>query len=241
VHISFRTKLFVASIAAAGVSLAVVALLLSWQVRERQRDAIAQRLTDEARLIADLISAAPSLEGDALDREADRLGQYSASRVTLIAEDGHVVGDSTQTPAQLTTLENHAMRPEVVAARETGLGVSQRFSTTISTDMLYVAVRATHPTVRFVRVALPLTDIRSQLAVIRNLTLVALAVAVPVALGIAWLLSARLGQRVQEIAAVAQRQAAVDAIVRGQKTPEAALQEAQDATQRELDKALGKA
>jgi len=207
VHISFRTKLFVASIAAAGVSLAVVALLLSWQVRDRQREAIAQRLTDEARLIADLISAAPSLEGDALDREADRLGQYSASRVTLIAEDGHVVGDSTQTPAQLTTLENHATRPEVVAARETGLGVSQRFSTTISTDMLYVAVRATHPTVRFVRVALPLTDIRSQLAVIRNLTLVALAVAVPVALGIAWLLSARLGQRVQEIAAVAQRQA----------------------------------
>jgi multiple sugar transport system substrate-binding protein len=38
-----------------------------------------------------------------------------------------------------------------------------------------------------------------------------------------------------------QLQAAVDAIVRGQKAPEAALQEAQDATQRELDKALGKA
>jgi hypothetical protein len=35
--------------------------------------------------------------------------------------------------------------------------------------------------------------------------------------------------------------AAVDAIVRGQLTPEQALQEAQDATQRELDKALGKA
>ena len=206
-HTSFRTKLFVASIAAAGLSLVVVAVLLSWQVRDRQREAIQQRLTDEARLIADLISAAPSLEGDALDREADRLGQYSASRVTLVAEDGRVVGDSTQTPAQLTTLENHATRPEIVAARETGLGVSQRFSTTINTDMLYVATRATHPTVRFVRVALPLTDIRTQLAAIRNLTLVALAVAVPVALGIAWLFSARLGQRVREIAAVAQRHA----------------------------------
>lgn len=38
-----------------------------------------------------------------------------------------------------------------------------------------------------------------------------------------------------------QLSAAVDVIVRGQKTPEQALQEAQDATQRELDKALGKA
>jgi multiple sugar transport system substrate-binding protein len=35
--------------------------------------------------------------------------------------------------------------------------------------------------------------------------------------------------------------AAVEAVVRGQKTPEQALQDAQDATQRELDKALGKA
>src|SRR4029079_16404159 len=176
VHISFRTKHFVASIAAAGVSLAVVALLISWQVPDRQREAIAQRLTDEARLIADLISAAPSLEGDALDREADRLGQYSASRVTLVAEDGTVVGDSTQTPAQLRTLENHGTRPEIAAARGTGIGVSQRFSATLNTDMLYVAVRATHPTVRFVRLALPLTEIRSQLAAIRNLTLVALAI-----------------------------------------------------------------
>lgn len=38
-----------------------------------------------------------------------------------------------------------------------------------------------------------------------------------------------------------QLNAAVDAIVLGKKTPEQALQDAQDATQRELDKALGKA
>ena len=38
-----------------------------------------------------------------------------------------------------------------------------------------------------------------------------------------------------------QLQAAIDAVVRGQKSPEQALQDAQDAAQRELDKALGKA
>jgi two-component system phosphate regulon sensor histidine kinase PhoR len=207
VHTSFRAKLFIASVTAAGVSLLVVALLVSSQVRERQRAAIAQRLTDEARLIADLLSSAPSLERPAHDGEADRHGQFSASRVTLIADDGRVVGDSEQTPTQLETLDNHSTRPEVVAARESGLGISQRFSTTINTDMLYVAARSTHPVVRFVRVALPLTEIDAQQAAIRNLTLVALAVAIPVALGIAWLLSARLGRRVHEIAAVAQRHA----------------------------------
>jgi two-component system phosphate regulon sensor histidine kinase PhoR len=206
-HTSFRTKLFVASVSAAAVSLLVVAMLLSYQVRERQRDAIGQRLTDEVRLIADLLSSVPALDAAALDREADRLGQYSASRVTLIAEDGRVVGDSTQTPEQLATLENHSTRPEIIAARESGLGVSQRFSTTVNTDMLYIATRASHPVVKYVRVALPLTEIDAQLAAIRNLTLVALAVAIPAALVIAWVLSARLGRRVQEIAAVAQRHA----------------------------------
>jgi two-component system, OmpR family, phosphate regulon sensor histidine kinase PhoR len=201
----FRTKLFIGSVTVAAVSLLIMGWLLSSQVRDRQRAAIGRRVSDEARLIADLLSAAPALQGEALDREADRLGQYSSSRVTLIAEDGTVVGDSTQTPDQLRTLENHLQRPEVVAARESGYGESQRYSTTISTDMLYIAVRATHPVVKYVRVALPLTDIDAQQAAIRNLTVVALLTAIPVALVLAWVLSAPMARRVQAIARVAGR------------------------------------
>jgi two-component system phosphate regulon sensor histidine kinase PhoR len=210
VRTRFRTKLFISSLVAAAVSLTVASLLLSEQVRERQRAAITQRLTDEARLIADLLSAAPSLGEDAMDREADRLGRFSASRITLIAADGRVVGDSTQTPEQLRTLENHSTRPEVIAAGESGFGESQRYSTTVRTDMLYIAVRATHPVVRFVRVSLPLTDIDAQMAAIRNLTIVALAAAIPVAMALAWLLSAPIARRVQAIARVANRYSAGD-------------------------------
>ena len=118
----FRTKVFVSAVIASTVSLLVIALLLSMQVRQRQRVLIGERLHDEAQLIADLLAAAPGLERSAMDREADQLGKYSASRVTLIAEDGTVVGDSTQTEEQLKTLENHATRPEVIAARHTGFG-----------------------------------------------------------------------------------------------------------------------
>jgi hypothetical protein len=53
---------------------------MSWQIRERQRATVAQRLREEARLIADLLGSAPTLEGTALDVEADRLGQHSSSR-----------------------------------------------------------------------------------------------------------------------------------------------------------------
>lgn len=207
---TFRTNIFVSAVVAATVSLLVMALLLSMQVRQRQRVLIAQRLTEEARLIADLLASVPTVDRSALDREADRLGQYSVSRVTFIAEDGTVVGDSTQTEEQLRTLDNHSTRPEVIAARETGLGESQRYSTTVSTDMLYIAVRTNHPLVRYVRVALPLTEIVSQLAVIRNLTLVALLLVIPVALLVAWMTSAPLAHRVQSIAQVAGRYASGD-------------------------------
>ena len=206
---SFRAKLFIGSVAAATVSLLVASLLLSWEVRERQRDAIERRLSDEARAVAEVISA-ESVDDASLDREADRVGRFVASRVTFIAEDGRVVGDSTQSGPALAALENHLTRPEVLAAGRDSPGISQRYSTTVGTDMLYVAVRASHPVVRYVRLALPLTEIDAQLATIRTMTFVALGVAIPVALAVSWFVSAPLGRRVRAIAAVAARYAAGD-------------------------------
>ena len=207
---SFRTKIFVGSVVAAAISLLSLAAVLSWQVRGQQRSALERRLTDEAKLIADLLSQVTTLDGAGLDVEADRLGQLVSSRITLVAEDGRVVGDSSQPADTLGTLENHASRPEVVAAQERGIGTSQRYSTTVDADMLYVAVRASHPVVRFVRLALPLTDVDEQLAAIRRAALSAMAVAIPIALAVSWLLSAPLARRVQAIARVADRYSAGD-------------------------------
>ena len=80
-------------------------------------------------------------------------------------------------------MENHAQRPEVVAARATGIGRSRRHSDTLKIDMLYVAVPVRHPAIAFVRVALPLTDVRHQLQPIVTATLLALGVALVGAAG----------------------------------------------------------
>ena len=209
-RIGFRTKVFAGSLAAAAVALLALAALLSWQARERQRTAIEQRLTDQALLIADLLAQATSLETRELDQEADRLAELVPGRVTFIAADGRVLGDSTQTQAELATLENHGSRPEVVAARESGVGSSHRYSTTVNTDMVYVAVRASHPEVSYVRLALPVTDIDAQLATIRTATLLALAIAIPLALLVSWFASVSLARPVSAIARAAERYAAGD-------------------------------
>jgi two-component system phosphate regulon sensor histidine kinase PhoR len=76
--------------------------------------------------------------------------------------------------------------------------------------MMYVAVRASHPTVAFVRLALPVSSVTSQLATVRTAALTAFAATIPVALVVAWLLSAPLARRVQRIAGIAERYAAGD-------------------------------
>lgn len=207
----FRTKVFIGAFAAAALSLLALAGLMAWQVRQGERAAIERHLSDEAYLAADLLSKATTLDdAQSLDAEADRLGQLISARVTFISPDGSVIGDSTQTEAELRTLENHLNRPEVVAAREEGFGSSERYSGTISTAMVYVAVRAAHPMVGYVRLALPLTDVDAQLAAIVRATLGGLAAAIPFALLVSWLFSTSLSRRVTAIARVAERYSAGD-------------------------------
>ena len=205
---SFQVRFFVAALSAAVLALAVAGLLFATTMR-RQTDArIEATLRDQVRLAAELIARsrpADVPEVAELDDEADRLGQLTAARVTFIAADGRVVGDSSEPLAALATMENHALRPEVIDAREKGIGRAQRYSATLQIDMLYIAVPVAHPAMAYVRMALPLTDVRQQLRPILTATLVALSFALVGAGAIAWMFSARIGRRVRLIARLAER------------------------------------
>jgi len=203
---SFQTKLFVAALASAAIALAVAGALFATTTAQRTDERIEQTLLAEARLTADLLARATGAATVAeLDAEADRIGELVGARVTFIAADGHVVGDSSETLAGVALMENHASRPEVVEARQRGVGLARRHSDTLNIDMLYVAVRVAHPDIAFVRVALPLTDIRQQVLTILTATFTALGLALVGAAAMGWALSARIGQRVRTIAGVAQR------------------------------------
>ena len=59
-------------------------------------------------------------------------------------------------------LQEKSFRAHIAAARETGLGSATRFSTTVSRDMLYVAVRRAAGPVAIVRLAEPLSEVSRQ-------------------------------------------------------------------------------
>jgi two-component system phosphate regulon sensor histidine kinase PhoR len=210
---TFRTRLFVASLAATCAALLAMALLLSWSVRRSVEARIERGLVTEAQLTAELLSRQTSSSPEHLDAEADALGRMGSARVTFIAADGHVTGDSEVPFSQLTGLENHAGRPEVRAALAQGLGVARRYSETLRSEMLYVAspVRnAAVPEISVVRLALPLVEVRQQMAAVWNVSLAGLLVGGVAALGAAWMISATLSRRMRGIADAAERYAAGD-------------------------------
>ena len=208
---TFRAKLFSASLAAVVIALAVAGVLVAPMMRRQIDDQIETRLVAQARLAADLLQqAAPVVTLPGLDREADRIGALTGARVTLVASDGRVMGDSSEPVEGVAGMENHARRPEIVEAQVSGLGRASRHSDTVNIDMLYVAVTLRHPAIAFVRVSLPLTDVGRQRQAVFRVTLTALGVAFLAAAFVAWAFSARLGRRVQAVADIARRYRAGD-------------------------------
>jgi two-component system, OmpR family, phosphate regulon sensor histidine kinase PhoR len=191
---------------AALIALAVAGGLLAPTMRRQMDQRIEETLVAEARLAADLLARdtmpATPIE---LDAEADRVGDLLGARVTFIGPDGRVLGDSAETLQGVGAMENHADRPEVILARTNGVGRARRYSATLKIDMLYVAVPVRHPAIAFVRVALPLTNVRHQLQAVLTATIAALGLALLGGSAIAWFFSARIGRRVRLIAAVAER------------------------------------
>jgi two-component system phosphate regulon sensor histidine kinase PhoR len=149
------------------------------------------------------MSAAPTPAGIArIDPIVDALSEIMGLRVTFIAPNGRVLGDSSLTAAEVAAVENHADRPEIIAAHETGQGISRRYSTTVKQELMYVA--RTVPGVdqtSVVRVALPLEEIDQAQRELRRVLLWAGLIALVVAIGMSWLAAHLYGRRLRQLVA----------------------------------------
>lgn len=100
--------------------------------------------------------------GDAplTDSLADRYGTAAGLRVTFIAADGTVLGDSEVDASRLPELDDHSTRPEIVTAGDSGLGFARRGSRSVALPLFYVAIPHGDA---FLRVAIPETDLTAML------------------------------------------------------------------------------
>ena len=164
---SLRWRIAIPYVALILVATLGLSLYVSRQIRQLRLAELETQLLADARLLAH--SAAPLLQEDpspeVLDALARQWAQLQGGRVTIIASDGTVLGESHEDRSQM---DNHLSRPEVQLALQSGQGTSQRYSATVGYEMMYAAVpvpvEATGPVLGIMRVALPLREIETNIS-----------------------------------------------------------------------------
>jgi two-component system phosphate regulon sensor histidine kinase PhoR len=172
------------------VSMGILGFYLVSSTESSQLDNLRSQLENEARITAEA-SLTGFLSQDkkgVLDALAKRLGEETDVRVTIIAVDGTVLGDSEEDPA---TMENHATRPEIRDTLNTSLGESTRYSTTLGQKMMYIAVPISYQgeVLGTARVSLPLTAVESLVRQVTVSIITAMAVAAVLVILAAWIIA----------------------------------------------------
>lgn len=137
-------------------------------------------------------------DADAINRYCKETGKNSRTRITVVSLSGKVLGDSEEDPAGM---ENHADRPEIIAAVAGKTQSAIRFSSTLQKNMMYVAVPLLHRGEAFgvIRSAVSTASIDEALGGIQaRIVLACLVVCVLVTL-ISWVLVRHISRPLEEV------------------------------------------
>jgi two-component system, OmpR family, phosphate regulon sensor histidine kinase PhoR len=162
---------------------------------------IEQNLSQKTLMFANRVQSAEARGYPQIAQEAEKA---SGARATIIDSQGHVLSDSEANP---TEMENHATRPEFIAALHGALGENSRTSHTVGIDFLYVAAPIRGGAVRL---AYPLSAIKGVNQQVRQSLLKSSALASAVALILAIVVSRAISKRLRAIMYFSERIAAGD-------------------------------
>jgi two-component system, OmpR family, phosphate regulon sensor histidine kinase PhoR len=184
---------FLVVIAATAIILDVM-LGAAWQGSLRIE--IERNLTQKTLLFAHRVETD---RAHSLAEIAAQEGQAAGARATIIDASGKVLADSEVNPS---AMENHADRPEFIAALSGKAGSNERRSATLGIPFLYVAAPTPGGAVRL---AYPLSDVEAVQAEVRQRLLWGSAIAFVIALIVAAAVSIWTSRRLDHIVDVAAR------------------------------------
>ena len=202
-------KLALTLVGFVGVILAVAGLYFGRALESLAVESLEARLDTAGRLLHD--RARGLLAGGASPADVHAFvvaaARTTGARVTLIARDGRVVGESELPVEALPGVENHGERPEVQQALAGDPGHDLRRSATIQAPLLYVArpVRDAGRVIGVIRLAVPLADVTSAYAAIHRVMVAGGLIAMVAALAIGLFVARRVVRPVVEMQAIAGR------------------------------------
>jgi two-component system, OmpR family, phosphate regulon sensor histidine kinase PhoR len=204
-----RNRIFLKALAAFVAVIAAATLTLDISIRQTWENAVRNDI--ERVLVQNAQGFALRVQNDhehSLQQMANEEAGITETRVTIIARDGIVLADSEADPK---TMENHAGRPEVVAALSGKTGSSSRVSHTVGIEFLYLAVPSGD---KIVRLAYPLSSLQRHIASIRSNLLRASVLALLLALLLAMVIAEVISRRLRRIVRFAEQVAAGDLAAR---------------------------
>jgi len=215
--LSLQWKWFFALAALLAALLLVVNIFINLQLPPYLTRLIQSDLERNAMMASEIFAAklgATPPPVEEINRIAHQLSRDTKLRITVIAPDGTVLGESDKPSESLAQIENHGKRPEVLAAKEKGVGVATRHSETVNDDMLYVAARvggtSSAPLIGYARVARPLDQIAQITTRVRRTVAFASAVVGLSAMYFLFFMARRITRPVQEMSEAAGRVARGD-------------------------------
>jgi len=189
---SFKYRLAFSYVFIILISFGFIAFFLDRKLEENSIQDIKTSLINQAYLIESQISQEGLIKENApvLDPLIKSLSRKIKCRITVLSKAGKVMADSEKTIDETLKMENHTDRPEIKAALSDYIGEEIRYSKTLGIDMLYIAlpIRNEIEIIGALRLALPLSDLKEMLSVIRKTVLFSLIFA----LGLAFVLGAIL-------------------------------------------------
>ena len=207
-----KSRIFVKLLLAALVVIAACTVSLDLMIGRAWEHMLRGEIETSLRQKTEMFAArVASIPPDSLKQITAQAAAAAGARITVIDSSGKVLADSEADPAGM---ENHATRPEFVAALQGQSGTASRISKTVGAELLYVAVPIPGGAVRL---AYPLTSIQQANAEIRRDLIKGSAIAGLLALLLVLVATQSIGRRLMRITDFAERVAAGDLSARIQE------------------------
>jgi len=156
-----RSRIFFIVFVLLTISIAITYVVAERDLNNTFKQQTLNELEKKANLLVTSVGSLNRFDDiNAADLFANELGNASNSRVTFIKNDGQVIGDSELDFDEITIIDNHGNRSEVIDALNNGTGWSSRYSSTLNQELLYFAIQDNenvYPNI--IRISVPITYI----------------------------------------------------------------------------------
>lgn len=203
-------KLYPSFLIISFISLLAIVMIALWSFKSFYYQERALDLEIRAKILTPEFSRLiQSKNYQEVQRESQKLGDESSTRITIILPSGDIIGDNKKDP---TTMDNHKNRPEVQQAIQNGKGLSTRYGHTLEIDSMYFAmpIIAQEKMIGIMRTSTPLYTLQNALWSIYYKVSLGFVILIIITAFASWWMSKKLVRPLETIKVQAQQLAKGD-------------------------------